>query len=182
MPDGERESDELLARLRAGDRTAFGEVVRAHRAAIVRTVRGYVANDAEADDVAQHVFIKALRAIAEFRGEASLATWLRRIAVNTALNFTRDAHHERAVPIEDVEIITNALSTGRMSARLARKKLAAAIAQLPPKQRLAVELRIVHELPFAAIAKIANCSEDSAKSNFRHGVAKLRELSGLTER
>ena len=180
MPAGDRESDELLERLRAGDRTAFGDVVRVHRPAILRTVRGYVANDAEAEDVAQHVFIKALRAIGEFRGDASLATWLRKIAVNTALNFTRDAHHDRAIPLEDVEIITNALSTGRMSARHARKKLAAAIQQLPPKQRMAVELRIVHELPFAAIAKIAGCSEDSAKANFRHGVAKLRELSGLT--
>ena len=41
------------------------------------------------------------------------------------------------------------------------------IVQLPPKQRTVIELRIVHELPFAAIAKIANCSEDSAKANFR---------------
>ena len=177
--DDDRESDAVLARLRAGDRAAFGELVRVHRPAIVRAVRGYVANDAEAEDVAQHVFVKALRAIGEFRGEASLATWLRRIAINTAMNFTRDAHHERAIPIEDVEIITNALSTGRMSAREARRKLADAIVQLPPKQRIVVELRIVHELPFAAIAKIAGCSEDSAKANFRHAVAKLRELSGL---
>jgi RNA polymerase sigma-70 factor (ECF subfamily) len=66
-----------------------------------------------------------------------------------------------------------------MSARQARRKLAAAIVQLPPKQRIVVELRIVHEMPFAAIAKIAGCSEDSAKANYRHAVAKLRELSGI---
>jgi RNA polymerase sigma-70 factor (ECF subfamily) len=173
------DDDALLERLRAGDRAAFGEVVRVHRPAIVRAVRGYVANDAEAEDVAQHVFVKALRAFAEFRGESSLATWLRRIAVNTALNFRRDARHDRMVPIEDLEIITNSLSTGRMSARQARRKLADAIQQLPPKQRVVVELRIVHEMPFAAIAKVAGCSEDSAKANFRHAVVKLRELSGL---
>jgi RNA polymerase sigma-70 factor (ECF subfamily) len=177
--DDDREPDPLLVRLRAGDRAAFGELVREHRATIVRAVRGYVASDAEAEDVTQQALIKALRAIPEFRGDSSIATWLRRIAVNTAINFTRDAHHDRAIPIEDVEIITNALSTGRMSARQARRKLAAAIVQLPPKQRVVVELRIVHELPFAAIAKIAGCSEDSAKANFRHAVAKLRELSGI---
>ena len=171
--------DDLLARLRAGDRSAFGDLVRAHRAAIVRAVRGYVANDAEAEDVTQQALLKALRAIGEFRGDASFETWLRKIAVNTAINFTRDAHHDRAIPLSQIEIITNALSAGRMSARQGRKKLAEAIAQLPPKQRIAVELRIVHELPFAAIAKIAGCSEDSAKANFRHAVAKLRELAGI---
>lgn len=171
--------DDVLARLRAGDRGAFGELVRAHRAKLVRAVRGYVASDAEAEDVIQQALVKALRAIAEFRGDSSIETWLRKIAVNTAINFTRDAHHDRAVPISQVEIITNALSAGRMSARQVRKKLAEAIVQLPPKQRVAVELRIVHEMPFAAIAKIAGCSEDSAKSNFRHGVAKLRELAGI---
>ena len=172
--------DEVLERIRAGDRAAFGELVRAHRAMIVRTVRGYLASDAEAEDVAQQSLLKALRAIGDFRGEASVATWLRKIAVRTALNYKRDARHDRAVPLSDVEIITNALSTGRMSMRQARRKLADAIVQLPPKQRIVVELRIVHELPFAAIAKIADCSEDSAKANFRHAVARLRELSGLT--
>ena len=178
MPSDEA-SDELLARLRAGDRAAFGELVRAHRAGIVRAVRRYVASDAEAEDVTQHALVKALRAIATFRGDSSITTWLHRIAVNTAMNHTRDAHHDRAIPLEDVEIITNALSTGRMSAREARRRLADAIVQLPPKQRIVVELRIVHEMPFAAIAKVAGCSEDSAKANFRHAVAKLRELSGL---
>ena len=179
--DGDREPEDeaMLARLRAGDRGAFGDLVRAHRVALVRAVRGYVASDADAEDVTQQALLKALRAIGEFRGEASLATWLRRIAVNTAMNFKRDAHHDRAVRLSDIEIITNALSTGRMSARQVRSRLADAIVQLPPKQRIVVELRIVHELPFAAIAKVAGCSEDSAKANFRHAVAKLRELSGI---
>jgi RNA polymerase sigma-70 factor (ECF subfamily) len=175
-----RDEAALLARLHDGDRAAFGELVRTHRAALVRAVRGYVANDAEAEDVTQQALLNALRAIGGFRGDASLATWLRRIAVNAAINFTRDAHHGRVVSLEDVEIITNALSTGRMSARHARKRLADAIVQLPPKQRLVVQLRILHEMPFAAIAEVANCSEDSAKANYRHAVARLRELSGLT--
>jgi RNA polymerase sigma-70 factor, ECF subfamily len=171
----------LLERLRAGDRSAFTELVRAYRADVFRLVRARVSTDADAEDVTQQALVRALRAIGTFRGDASLRTWLHRIAVNAALNHARDARSGRSISLDDVEIITNALSTGRMSAREARRKLAAAVRELPPKQRLVVELRIVHELSFAAVAGIAGCSEDSAKANFRHAVARLRELSGLAD-
>jgi RNA polymerase sigma-70 factor, ECF subfamily len=53
-------------------------------------------------------------------------------------------------------------------------QLRAAVAELPPKQRMVVELRIFDELPFAAVAAIAGCSEDAAKVNFHHAVKRLR--------
>jgi RNA polymerase sigma-70 factor (ECF subfamily) len=184
-PRSRRTSDDasrdhrLLERLRAGDRAAFTELVRAHRADVFRFVRGRMSSDADAEDVTQQAFVNALRAIARFRGDSGLRTWLHRIALNLAMNHARDARHGRAVSLDEVEIITNALSTGRLSARESKKRLAAAVRELPPKQRLVVELRIVDELSFAAIATIAGCSEDSAKANFRHAVARLRELSGI---
>jgi RNA polymerase sigma-70 factor (ECF subfamily) len=138
-----------------------------------------MSSDADAEDVTQQAFVNALRAIGRFRGDSGLRTWLHRIALNAAMNHARDARHGRAVSLDDVEIITNALSTGRLSARESRRRLAAAVRELAPKQRLVVELRIVDELSFAAIASIAGCSEDSAKANFRHAVARLRELSGI---
>ncbi len=95
--------------------------------------------------------------------------------MNAAMNHARDTRRRRSVPIEEVDLITNALGTGRMAVREARRKLTAALERLPPKQRTVVELRLVHELSFRAIAEIAGTSEDSAKSNFQHAVRRLRE-------
>ncbi len=169
------DEDALVARIRAGERAAFTDVVKRHRDAVQRLVRGYVTSDAAAEDLTQQTFLSALRAIDTFRGEARLGTWLHRIAVNTALNFARDEKRARSVSIEEVELITNALGTGRMAAREAKRKLGAAVAELPSKQRIVVELRLVHELSFKAIAEIAECSEESARANFQHGVKRLRE-------
>ncbi len=77
--------------------------------------------------------------------------------------------------LEDVELITNALGTGKMAAREARRKLAAAVLRLPPKQRQVVELRLIHEMSFRAVGEIMGTSEASAKANYQHAVKKLRE-------
>jgi RNA polymerase sigma-70 factor (ECF subfamily) len=172
------EDDEIVRRLQAGDRRVFEEVVRRHRDGILRLARGYVKSDAEAEDLTQQTFLQALRAIDGFRGEASLGTWLHRIAVNAALNYARDQKRARAVPISEVELITNALGTGRMAAREAQKRLAAALDQLPPKQRTTVELRLVHEMSFRAIAEITASTEEAARANYHHAVKRLRELIG----
>src|SRR5262245_14303977 len=111
------EEDEIVRRLRAGDRTGFAEVVRRHRDAIFRVVRGHVKSDAEAEDLTQQTFLQALRAIGGFRGEASLGTWLHRIAVNAALNHARDQKRARAGPLEEGGAITNAPGTRRPRGR-----------------------------------------------------------------
>jgi RNA polymerase sigma-70 factor, ECF subfamily len=165
-------------RLRRGDRDAFAEVFQRHREAIRAALASYAKTDDEIEDLLQETFLRALRAIDSFRGESSIFTWLYRIAVNAALNRARSRNRERTVSVEQVDLITNALGTGRMAAREARRRLAAALERLPPKQRTVVELRLVHEMPFRAIASLAECSEESARANFRHAVKKLRELAG----
>ena len=101
--------------------------------------------------------------------------YIESVPMSALLGAARADGERLPVPIV-VRVLADALAGlhAGMSAREARRRLADAIVQLPPKQR------IVHEMPFAAIAKVAACSEDSAKANFRHAVAKLRELSGLT--
>jgi RNA polymerase sigma-70 factor, ECF subfamily len=179
VSEGQTDGDDraLIERLRAGDRQAFGDLVKRHRQVIFRLVLKYVANDAEAEDVVQLVFINALRAFAGFRGESSVETWLHRIAVNAALNYKRDAKRSRTVSIEDVEIITNALGTGKLAAREVKRKLGAALEQLPPKQRAVVELRLVHEMPFRAIASITDSTEEGARANYHQAVKRLRQLT-----
>jgi len=166
---------EILARMQAGERPLFGDLVRKYRVEITQLARSYVKSDEAAEDIAQQTFMRALRGIDEFRGDASFRTWLHRICVNLSLNHTRDNSRFRAVSLEDVELITNALGTGRMALREARRKLAAAVERLPTKQRQVVELRLVHEMSFRDIAEILRSTEESAKANYQHAVKKLRE-------
>jgi RNA polymerase sigma-70 factor, ECF subfamily len=161
--------------MRGGEKQLFGELVRKYRPEIARLARGYVKSDEEAEDLAQQTFMRALRGIDEFRGEATFRTWLHKICKNLSLNYARDNNRLRALSLEEVELITNALGTGKMAVREARRKLAAAVERLPPKQRQVVELRLVHEMSFRAIAEIAGSTEESAKANYQHAVKKLRE-------
>jgi RNA polymerase sigma-70 factor (ECF subfamily) len=182
-PDqSEAEDRAAVARVQAGHRESFTELVHRHRSAVLRIALRYVVDAGEAEDVTQQTFVQALRALGGFRAESSFATWLHRIAVNTAISFTRSRGRAREVSLEEVELITTALSTDRLAVRQTRRRLAEALQELPPKQRLAVELRLVHELSFRDIAAISGGSEGSAKSNFQHGVKKLRErLTGGSE-
>jgi RNA polymerase sigma-70 factor (ECF subfamily) len=164
----------LVARIRKGERHLFGDLAKKYRPEIQRLARGYVKTDEESEDVTQQALMRALRGIDGFRGEASFRTWLHRITVNVSLNHARDKGRIHAVSLEEVELITNALGTGKMAAREARRKLAVAVERLPPKQRQVVELRLVHELAFRAIAEIMSSTEDSAKANYQHAVKKLR--------
>ncbi|MBK9266942.1 MAG: RNA polymerase sigma factor [Polyangiaceae bacterium] len=167
---------ELVDRALLGDRHAFDALVTAHRDAITRLCRRYVRRHEDAEDVAQRAFLNAFEKLGDFRRESTFRTWLHRIAVNLALNHVRHAAHEAPIAeLDDLPTFTNALETSRLVAAEVWNRAAARIAELPPKQRLVVELRLFHELSFGEIAVLADCSEDSAKVNFHHGIKRLRE-------
>jgi RNA polymerase sigma-70 factor (ECF subfamily) len=85
---GEREADlQLVERVQAGDREAFSLLVVKYRRKLLRLVMRFVRDAAEAEDVTQDAFIKAYRALPNFRGESAFYTWLYRIGVNTAKNW-----------------------------------------------------------------------------------------------
>jgi RNA polymerase sigma factor (sigma-70 family) len=76
---------ELLQAAREGDATAFDTLIRRHDRFLYRVARSILLDDYEAEDVVQETFIKAFKRLVDFRGEASLSTWLTRIALNVAL-------------------------------------------------------------------------------------------------
>jgi RNA polymerase sigma-70 factor, ECF subfamily len=167
---------ELVDRALLGNKQAFDALVMEHRDTITRLCRRYVRRHEDAEDVTQRAFLNAFEKLGEFRRESTFRTWIHRIAVNLALNHVRHAAHESPVAeLDDLPTFTNALETSRLVAAEVWNRAAARIAELPPKQRLVVELRLFHELSFGEIAVLADCSEDSAKVNFHHGVKRLRE-------
>jgi RNA polymerase sigma-70 factor (ECF subfamily) len=166
----------IIERYRAGAASAFDELVKKHEPLILGLVLRYVKNEEDAKDVTQRVFVRAFEKLDTFRGESSFRTWIYRIAVNLSLNHVRGAPQGDAVPLEDVVAFTSSLETSRLMAAEMWRKVSQRLDQLPPTQRLVVELRLFHDLSFKEVAAIADSSEDAAKANFHHGVKSLRNL------
>jgi len=173
LPDPD--DTELVARFRAGDSAAFDTLVRRYQRRIFAISLRYVRNPDDAADVTQRALVQALVELASFRGEASFRTWVYRIATNLAMNLVRDRKHPQ--PLDD-ELV--AMATPTVEAE-DRRRLRAAVATLPPRQRLVVELRVFEELSFREIADVAECSVDSAKVNFHHALQRLRAVMNEEE-
>lgn len=178
----DRPADEdapLLDRFLAGDRAAFDALVLRHRDSVRKLVRRYVRSEHDAEDVTQRVLLQALEKLATFRRESTFRTWIHRIAVHLALNQVRGEGRGRVDPgveLDDLPAFTNALATSRLVAAEVWTRVAQRLEELPPKQRLTVELRLFHELSFQEVGALAGCSEDSAKANFHHAIKRLRGL------
>jgi RNA polymerase sigma-70 factor (ECF subfamily) len=172
----------LVARYRAGDRSAFDEIVRRYQKPIYYVALRYLKVEADAADITQRTFVKVYGAIGRFRAESTFRTWIYRIAINLCLNQLRDRRREELRGPRDEEVAAEPGEEVSFDAELTAQergeRLRAAIAELPPKQRMVLELRIYDELPFREVAELVGSSENAAKVNFHHAVKRLRGLMG----
>jgi RNA polymerase sigma-70 factor (ECF subfamily) len=161
----------------AGHRSAFDPIVERHCRRVYQVCYRFAANHADASDLAQETFIRAFRGLHGFKGNASLATWLYRIAVNVCLNRAAVKTPPRSEVLESratggsVELPDAALLRGERAAAVR-----AAIAQLPKKQRATLILRVYHDLRHDEIATILGSSVGTVKANFFHALANLKKL------
>ncbi|MBC7975883.1 MAG: sigma-70 family RNA polymerase sigma factor [Myxococcales bacterium] len=169
---------DVAERFRNGDRTAFDLLVRRHQKGMWRLVRRYVKRDADAADVTQLAFVRAFRGLAAFRGTATVRSWLYRIAINCALSWLRDHRREQPTELAEDALTDDNPAPAMISAGDDRAWLRAAIAKLPPKQKLVLELRVFDDLSFKEVAELAECSENTAKVNFHYAVKRLRDILG----
>ena len=139
---------ELAEKFRQGDRSAFDALVRRHQKGVWRVVRRYVKRDADAADVTQQVFVRAFKGLGAFRGAATVRSWLYRIAINCALSWIRDHRRETPTEIAEDSLTELPVAPGRIADGQDGTRLRAAVAQLPPKQRLVLELRVFDDLSF----------------------------------
>lgn len=179
---------ELVRRFRDGDEGAFDLMVLRYRKAVYGIARRITGDHGEADDLAQETFCRAYTALADFRGECSLRSWLCRIASNLSLNVVQSARVTRR---EDADLERAHPPEGAAAARPGRPELALlakerdgllreAIRRLPERQRETVILRVFEALPYKEIAAVMQCSVGTAKANFFHAVTALkRDLEDL---
>ncbi len=167
----------LVDACRAGRREAFDRLVVRHRRSVYRLCYRFVGNDADATDLAQDVFLRAFRALDGFKGEASVATWLYRIAVNLSLNKV-GARTPRAEPVDDNHLppSTEPDPMSRLLESERAERVRAAIARLPKTQRATLILRVYQELSHQEIAEVLASSVSAVKTNFFHALRNLRRL------
>jgi RNA polymerase sigma-70 factor, ECF subfamily len=169
----------LVAACAAGSREAFDELVVRHRRPVYQLCYRFVGNHEDAADLAQEVFLRAYRAIGSFKGEAAVATWLHRIAVNLCLNKV-SARSPRIEPLDERQALPSRQpdAVARLMTSERAGRVRAAIAQLPPRQRATLILRAYQDLPHREIARVLGSSVGAVKANFFHALNNLRRLLG----
>ena len=140
---------------------------------------GWTNAETEAEDLTQDVFLRAYRAFARLRPDSNPRAWLYKIAANCANTaLSRAARHLGDVTLSDeAPVLISAEPEPEQSATAEERWRATvqAIATLPPKQRMALVLRYGQELDYATIAKVLDCSQESARANVYQALRRLRK-------
>ena len=194
QPMSERDADwQLVERVQRGDKRAFDLLVAKYQRKLFRLLSRLIRDPAEIEDVAQEAFIKAYRALPNFRGESAFYTWLYRIAINTAKNYLvaqgRRAPTQTETDIEDAENFDDgdSLRTEDTPDRMLLSKQVAeavnrAIERLPEELRTAIVLRELEGLSYDEIAASMNCPIGTVRSRiFRAREAVAEELRPILE-
>jgi RNA polymerase sigma-70 factor, ECF subfamily len=185
----------LVRRVQRGDKGAFDVLVLKYQHKLVKLVMRYVRNPAEAEDIAQEAFIKAYRALPQFRGDSAFYTWLYRIAINTAKNAVvsrdrspieynvdrnsadTDESYDMQGRMKDSETPEGLVLTDEI-----RSTVNAAIDALPEDLRTAIVLRELEGLSYEEIAAAMACPVGTVRSRiFRAREAIDRRLREVFE-
>jgi RNA polymerase sigma factor (sigma-70 family) len=162
---------ELVSLGAAGDRAAFGELVRRHGSAVRALVRRMGADSAAADDVAQDAFLAAFEQIADFRGEGAFQAWVKRIAARAyARRWRREARTDFMADPGDLEEVGDAGEGGAV----ARIDLDEAMKSLSEPERVCVSLCYGAGLSHAEAAAALNAPLGTVKSHVKRGLDRLR--------
>lgn len=165
---------QLVEKVKEGDKKAFNLLVLKYQNRVTNIVSRYIKNNGDVADVTQEAFIKAYRALPNFRGDSAFYTWLYRIAVNSAKNYLvsqsrkppasdvdaqeaefyegADALHEIASP--ESKLLTKEIETA----------LLRAIDRLPDELRVAIKLREMEGMSYEEIAQIMSCPVGTVRS------------------
>ncbi len=183
----EREG-EILGRIRAGEPEAFEYFVRTYQRKVFRLVYTLVRNAAEADALTQDVFVKAWRAVSDFKGEAAFETWLNRIAVNAVRDSVRRrkpvvsfADLAAAEEVDGNDLPRAAEPTDGTSperdalSRQIRRRIGEALEALTPRQRAIFVMKHYEERSIAEIGSATGLDDGTVKSHLFRAARKLRQ-------
>jgi len=181
----------LVQRLIARDERAFNELVKAYERRVFALVLRMLGNRAEAEDLAQEVFVQVFKAIGTFRGESKLSTWIYRIAVNLCKNRSKYLRVRHANEQDELEAVAERVNLGdvqksnvshierpdeAMAGRQVEKIVQDAILKIEPGFRECLILRDVEELSYEEIEQITGLAAGTVKSRIFRARAQLKEI------
>jgi RNA polymerase sigma-70 factor (ECF subfamily) len=180
---GRPSDNELVSRILAGDTTAMETLMRLHNRTLYRTARAILRDDGEAEDAVQEAYLRAYRALATFRGESKLSTWLVRITANEAL--MRRRRNSRPAPIEPIEGHADSVEHGEIGFASEpeseaqrsemRRLLEARIDALPKAYRAVFVLRALEELTVEETAHALEIPQATVRTRYFRARRLLRE-------
>jgi RNA polymerase sigma-70 factor (ECF subfamily) len=188
------EEQELVARLRRRDEAAFNAFVLRYQDRVFRIVLRMLGDRAEAEDLAQEVFISIFKAIDSFRGDSLLSTWVYRVAANHCRNRLKYLSRRRRQLTDDFdeEVAAGALGAAApdrqgtpdrlLEARQTEQLLEEGLQRLDDEQRELVVLREVEHLSYEEIMVITGLPEGTVKSRLHRARSALREHLERRER
>jgi len=166
---------DLLAWLRENDSSARAELVEQYHRSVFHMAYRLTRNRADAEDITQEVFLKALRSLSSLRQATSVKTWLFKIAVNLSIDRWRSVKAAPELPAASVESHGPAAC---LEQKERQERLQQAILELHDKQRATLVLRIFHQLSFREIAEVMGSPIGTVKANYHHAIVRLRSLLG----
>ena len=184
---------QLVERTIAGDRKAFDQLIRKYQRQAVAVSYRLLGNSADAQEVTQDAFLKAFTSLASLQKPEAFGGWLMRIVSNLSLNYRRSRKTRSSVPLTEVLgpqggetteshgggsewMAASADPVRGLEGRELGVKLKAALAQLPEKQRLAIVMFTIDEMPQKQVAEALECSVEAVKWHVFQGRKKLKEL------
>jgi RNA polymerase sigma-70 factor (ECF subfamily) len=175
----------------AGQKSAFDELIHRYQQQAVSVSYRLLGSSHDALEVTQDSFLKAFKSIGTLQNPEAFGGWLLRIVSNLSLNYRRSRKHRNQLPLDD---LLGAVESGKvdsggsewmarsgdplhqLQSREMGQKLQNALKQLPEKQRLAIVMFTIEEMPQKDIAEALNCSVEAIKWHVFQGRKKLREL------
>ena len=189
--DALADESRLVARLVARDEAAFNALVRAYERRVFALLVRMIGSRAEAEDLAQEVFVQVFKAIGSFRGESKLSTWIYRIAVNLSKNRSKYLRVRRTDHQEELDTLEGGSPAAEprrghvapaerpdevMAGHQLERIVRAAILELEPNFRECLVLRDIEDLSYEEIAAITGLPEGTVKSRIFRARTQLKEI------
>jgi RNA polymerase sigma-70 factor (ECF subfamily) len=172
---------QLVHRAMVHEADAFRAIIKTHNQRLYRIARGVVRNDSEAEDIVQEAYVRAFAALATFRGDASLATWLSRIVINEALGRLRKRRRTVAMPASpEAQIIQFPLNPSddperTMAQRQILRLVERATDNLPDVYRTVFIARVIEGLNIEETADLLGVRPETVKTRLHRARALVRK-------
>ncbi len=161
----------------ATSKQGFNLIVRTFQESIYWHIRKIVIDHDDANDVVQNTFIKAWKALPNFRGDSKLYTWLYRIATNEAITFLKKKKKYIFQSIDDVnQLLTSKIEGAYFDGDEIELKLQKALLTLPKKQRIVFNMKYFDNMKYDEISEILGTSVGALKANYHHAKNKIEDF------